>query len=126
MAEAQFTTGCGREVFLERLDIRTSTLGILEGSAETIRAEVLQRIPDEVSSGYGQTGLLLHEPPPGPLPAFTYFMQLHSYVPLKPDADCSSMVAVWFDDALPADLPGELAAQVRRITWEEHAVDGVY
>jgi hypothetical protein len=126
MADPRYTTGCGRQVYLERLDIRTTTLGILEGSAETIRAEVLQRIPDEVGSGYGQTGMLLHEPPLGALPAFTYFMQLHSYDPLAPEGDFSSLVAVWFADALPANLQAELVAQVRRIKWDEHAVDGVY
>lgn len=126
MAEAPFTTGCGREVFLERLDIRTTTLGILEGRAETIRAEVLQRIPVEVCKGYGQTGLLLYEPPPGALPAFTYFMQLHSYDALAPEGDFSSLVAVWFADALPTDLRAELKAQVQRVRWEKHAVDGVY
>lgn len=126
MAEAPFTTGCGRQVYLERLDIRTTTLGILEGSAETIRAEVLQRIPNEVSKNYGHTGLLLHEPPPGELPAYTFLLQLHSYVPLKPDADCSSMVVVWLADALPALLREELAIQVQRIEWEKHAVDGLH
>lgn len=126
MTEPPFTTGCGRQVYLERLDIRTTTLGILEGSTETIRADVLQRIPDEVSKKYGHTGLLMHEPPLGALPAFTYFMQLHSYAALTPEADFSSLVAVWFADALPANLQGELAVQVQRIEWEMHAVDGVY
>lgn len=53
MTEPPYTTGCGRQVFLAGLDICTSALGILEGRAETIRTEVLQRIPDEVSHGYG-------------------------------------------------------------------------
>jgi hypothetical protein len=126
MTEPPFTTGCGRQVCLERLDIRTTTLGYLEGSAETIRAEVLQRIPDEVSKKYGQTGLLLHEPPPGALPAFTYFMQLHSYAALAPEGDFSSLMVVWFDGALPVDLRTELAAQVERVEWSKWAKDGVY
>lgn len=126
MNEPPFTTGCGREVHLERLDIRTTTLGILEGSAETIRAEVLDRIPDEVSKKYGHTGLLLQQPPPGPLPAFTYFMQLQSYAALTPDGDFSSLVVVWFSDSLPADLQGVLEAQMRRIEWARWAMDGVY
>lgn len=126
MTEQPFTTGSGCQVYLERLDIRTTTLGILEGSAETIRAEVLQRIPDEVSKKYGHTGLLLHEPPAGALPVFTYFMQLHSSAALTPDGDFSSLVVVRFSDSLPADLQAELAAQVRRIEWEKNAVDGIY
>lgn len=126
MTEPPFTTGCGCQVYLERLDIRTTTLGILEGSAETIRAEVLQRIPDEVSKNYGHTGLLLHEPPPGALPDYTMLMQLNSYSALNPDGDFSSLVVVWFSDALPAELPGELAAQVQRIEWARWARDGVY
>lgn len=121
-----FTTGCGRLVLLERLDIRTTKLGILEGSAETIRAEVLQRIPGEVSKKYGKTGLLLHEPPPGALPNYTYLMQLHSHDALAPEGDFSSLVAVWFADSLPANLDAEVAAQVRSIEWELHAVDGEY
>lgn len=126
MTEPPFTTGCGRQVYLERLDIRTTTLGILEGSAESIRAEVLQRIPGEVSNGYGHTGLLLHEPPPGPLPSLTYFMQLHSAVALAPEGDFSSLVVVWLADALPADLQADLEAQVQLIEWEQWARDGVY
>lgn len=126
MTEPPFTTGCGRLVHLERLDIRTTTLGIFEGSAETIRAEVLLRIPDEVSSGYGHTGLLLHEPPPGPLPKYTYFTQLQSYVALGPEGDFSSLVVVWFAETLPVDLQAELEAQVQRVEWARWAKDGVY
>lgn len=126
MTEPPFTTGCGRRVYLERLDIRKTTLGILEGSAETIRVEVLQCIPEEVRKKYGQTGLFLHEVQSGGLLAFTYFMQLHSYSALTPGGDFSSLVVVWFADSLPANLDAEVAAQVHSIEWELHAVDGKY
>src|SRR5687768_6009711 len=126
MSSKSFTTSSGRKVYFEQLHIRRSSLGFLEGSAAAIRTEVLRRLPAEVTRTFGQTGLLLREPPDGPLPAFTFFVQLHSYTPVKPGADCSSLVVVWFADALPDCLPAELAAQLQGIQWETYAKDGDY
>ena len=126
MSDQSFTTSSGRKVYFEQLLIRSSTLGFLEGSAASIRAEILRRLPDEVTRIYGQTGLLLRDPPDGPLPAFTFFVQLHSYTPVKLGADCSSLVIVWFADALPDCLPAELVTQLQGIEWERHAKDGNY
>lgn len=126
MTEPPFTTGCGRQVYLERLDIRTTKLGYLEGSPEMIRADLLEHLPSEVCKKYGQTGLMLHKPPSAALPVFTFFMQLHCHDALTPEGDFSSLVVVWFDDSLPADLQAELAAQVERVEWELQAADGLY
>jgi hypothetical protein len=126
MSDQSFTTSSGRKVYFEQLRIRASALGFLEGSAASIRSEVLRSLPEEVSRTYGQTGLLLREPPAGPLPAFTFFVQLASYTPVVPGADCSSLVVVWFADALPDCLPAELGTQLQGIEWERYAKDGNY
>lgn len=123
MSETRFATSTGRSVRLDQLRIRTSTLGYLEGTPERIRHEVLKGIPDEVR-GFGWTGLLLHEPPPGPLPMYTYFLALHSEVPLSAENSFSSLVSVWFADSLPRALESELADHVQRIDWDKRAVDG--
>jgi len=121
-----FTSSSGRKLFFEQLHIELSGLGFLEGKPELIRAEVLRMIPGRISRKYGNTGLLLREPPAGQLPRFTFFAQLHSHAPIKPGFDCSSMVVVWFAEALPGHLATELAAQINGIDWERHAKDGNY
>jgi hypothetical protein len=126
MSDRSFITSSGRKVYFEQLHVRTSSLGFLEGSAEAIRTEVLRRLPDEVAQTYGRTGLLLREPAAGPLPSYTFFVQLHSYTPVKPGADCSSLVVVWFSDALPDSLSAELATQLQGVEWERYAKDGNY
>lgn len=126
VAAQSFITSSGRKVYFEQLHIRTSSLGFLEGSAAAIRTEVVRRLPTEIARTFGQTGLLLRQPPDGPLPTFTFFVQLHSYTPVKPGADCSSLVVVWFADALPDCLPAELTTQLHGIEWETHAKDGNY
>lgn len=126
MSDRSFITSSGRKVYFEQLHVRSSSLGFLEGSAETIRTEVLRRLPDEVARTYGRTGLLVREPTAGPLPSYTFFLQLHSYTPVKPGADCSSLVVVWFSDALPDSLSAELATQLQGVEWERYAKDGHY
>jgi len=69
---------------------------------------------------------LLHEPPLGTLPAFTFFMQLHSGVALAPEGDFSSLVVVWFADALPPTcrlIWSPMCGASRGGQW---ARDGVY
>ena len=116
----------GRKVYFEQLHIRSSTLGFLEGRAEAIRTEVIRRLPDEIARTYGCTGLLLREPAAGPLPSYTFFVELHSHSPVKPGADCSSLVVVWFSDSLPESLSSELMKELEGIEWERYAKDGYY
>jgi hypothetical protein len=126
MFDKSFTTSSGRKVHFQQLRIRTSDLGFLEGSAASIRSAVLSHLPEEIARTFGHTGLLLREPAPGPLPAYTFFVQLHSYTPIQPGADSSSLVVVWFGADLPECLPAELAAQMQGIEWERYAKDGNY
>jgi hypothetical protein len=126
MSEQSFTTSSGRRVVFEQLHIRTSTLDFLGGSPERIRSEVLSRLPDEIAHTYGQTGLLVREPAAGSLPTYTFVVHLYSYTPVKPGADCSSLVVVWFANDLPDSLSAELAAQLQGVEWERYAEDGSY
>src|ERR1035438_4503125 len=125
MQNQSFTTASGRKVYFQQLHIRTSSLGFLEGSAATIRSEVLRRLPDEIKRTFGQTGLLLREPPAGPLPTFTFLVDLLSYKPVEPGFDCSALVVVWFADALPDSLPTELVRQIEGIEGEKYARDEI-
>ncbi|MFZ4682817.1 MAG: hypothetical protein ACOYMS_09960, partial [Terrimicrobiaceae bacterium] len=117
MSKLSFTTGSGRKVYFEQLTIRISSLGFLEGSPERIRSAVLRRLPGEVCGVSGQWGLFLREPPPGPLPAFTFIAQFHS-APIGAEANSSSLVVVWFANTLPDCLPVELLTQLEGIEWE--------
>ena len=126
MSYQPFSTSSGRKLYFDQLHIRTSDLGFLMGSAAAIRTEVLRRLPAEVTRTFGQSGLLLQEPPDGRLPTFTFFVKLHSYTPVKPPADYSSLVVVWFADALPDCLPAELATRLQDIEWDKYAKDGDY
>jgi hypothetical protein len=116
-----------RRVYLRQMEIRVSTLDYLAGDPLKIRAHVLEQMPNRVKDKYGQTtGLLLNEPPPGPLPTYAFFVLLRSLEPVKPSADFSSLVVVWFEDSLPENVPAVLAARLDGIDWEKHAVDGEY
>jgi hypothetical protein len=125
MRTQSFTTASGRKVYFEQLHIRRSSLCFLAGSAETIRSEVLRRLPDEAECKFGQSGLLLREPPAGRLPIFTFLAELDGS-PIKPGFDCSSLVVVWFADALPDSLSAELTRQIEGIEWEKYARDNLY
>src|SRR5258707_10247082 len=99
MRDGWFKLASGRDVLLQQFHVRASALEFLEGSPERIRAEVLRKLPAEVGNRYGNTGSLLHEPTEGPLPAYTFFADLHSYEPIQPGADCSHLVVCWFGDS---------------------------
>lgn len=126
MSDGWFKLASGRDVLLEQFHVQSSALGFLEGSPERIRAEVLRNLPAEVSKRYGNTGLLLREPAAGPLPAYAFFADLHSYEPVQPGADCSHLVVCWFGDSLPESVRGVVASQLETLDWNKYAKDGQY
>lgn len=76
MRDGWFKLTSGRDVLLHQFHARSSELEFLEGRPDLIRAEVLRKMPKQVSERYGHTGFLLREPPPGRLPAYTFFADL--------------------------------------------------
>jgi hypothetical protein len=126
MRDGWFTLASGRDVTLQQFHARASALEFLEGSPELIRAEVLRKLPMEVSERYGHTGFLLREPPPGPLPPYTFFADLHCYEPVHAGADCSHLVVCWFGESLPESIRGAVASQLETLNWERYAKDGHY
>jgi hypothetical protein len=126
MKVARFQVGPDREVVLLQLHIRAVTLGFLAGSHDVIRRELLTRLPKLVSELAGpNTTFVLAADPPSPLPNYLYLADCTSG-PVRTQADFSSLVVVWFHDWLEENLDESLAAKIRSIDWNAHAVDGYF
>ncbi len=126
MYDGSFILASGREVLLEQFHVRVSELGFLEGSPDAIRHEVIRRLPEEVSDLFGYTGFLLHEPPPGRLPAYTFFADLHSLEPIHAGADGSDLVVCWFGHSLPESIRSVVASELEGVDWDSYAKDVYY
>jgi len=125
-ARISFSTTSGRKVHFESLSIEESTLGWMEGSLFLHREHTLERLTKTASREFGVAGILLQEPPPGPLPAFMCRASFHCNEPIQPENDCSSLDLVWFSDSLPSDLQQELRSRFKDVNWEAYAKDGCY
>jgi hypothetical protein len=109
------------------------SLGALEGSYEGIRRGVLVAIQDEAKKIYGQTGIFTNESKVAHgkellrinLPPYTTTLLLKGK-PLTSKGVFSKLVAVFFSNALPVNLPEEIALQVGTIddqAWKKAAKD---
>ena len=125
-ARISFSTTSGRKVHFESLSIEESTLGWMEGSLFLHREHTLERLTKAAESESRVAGILLQEPPHGPLPAFKCRASFHCNEPIEPENDCSSLDLVWFSDSLPTDLQQELRSRFKDVNWEAHAKDGIY
>jgi Protein of unknown function (DUF3293) len=125
-ARISFLTTSGRKVHFESLSIEESNLGWMEGSLFLHREHTLERLTKTAEREFGVAGILLQEPPPGPLPAFKYRASFHCNEPIEPENDCSSLDLVWFSDSLPSDLQLELRSRFKDVNWEAYAKDGIY
>ena len=121
-----FITSSGKRVHLEALHIELSLIGFMEGDPLYIREEILGRLQKTIDRKLGNTGLLLVEPPPGPLPLYTLYASFHCPEPIQSGNDCSSLTLVWFSDSLPSDLQQELRTRFKDVNWEAYAKDGIY
>ena len=123
-----FKTRCGRDVLLGRVHIRAFAYHHLEGRANLIRKDVLDRLPKDVARIFpGNTGLFI-EPLNGPddeYPALIYFCEFTCYQAVR-DGDCSSLTAVWFANDLSQPIPDFLKPRVLALDWAAHAVDGYW
>jgi hypothetical protein len=122
MHDGWFKLASGRTVSLQQFHIRVSEQGFLLGSAERIRAEVLSSLRGE----YGlSNALVLREPPPGRLPAYTFIAEF-SGERLSPGADCSGLFVCWFGTSLPESIRAFVGSQLEMLDWEKHARDHSY
>ncbi|WP_213957116.1 hypothetical protein [Variovorax sp. dw_954] len=122
---ATIKLGSGRVVLVEQVHIELSTLGVLEGSFETVRQQVLADLPNRARTLFpGTAGLSIAPVGAGELPVYTVFIALHSDEPLG-DGDFSSLVHCWMTDQLPSDLPSHIEAAIRPIEWDRWAADGL-
>jgi hypothetical protein len=119
-----FISTSGRRAQFEAIHVEISLIGVLEGDLLFIRDHLLERMTKTVSRKFGNTGLLLREPPPGPLPTYAFFAQFCSD-PINKEFDGSSLTIVWFSDSIPPDIGRELLLQFQGVDWERYATDGI-
>lgn len=120
-----FSTATGQRVSFRQLTIRDTTQGYLEGSG--IYDDIRARIGETVADVFGQDVTFHVEWPSqsGPLPAFTWLLDLVCYE-ASSNHDFTQLVLVRFFDALPRDLPQELAAIIGAQDWESNASGGCF
>ena len=122
-----FTTKCGRDVLLDAIHIRPFDAGYLEGEPRRIREQVLDELPRTAKRLLPGTVGLFIEPlttADDKYPPLVYFCDFTCFSSIHPNADCSSMTAVWFAENLSQPLPEFIALRVGQIDWASHAIDG--
>lgn len=120
----QISLDSGRVVLVEQFHIELSTLGVLEGTFEAVRRQVLSDLPNRARALFpGTEGLGIAPAGTNELLMYTVFVALYSDLPLG-DGDFSSMVHCWMTDQIPTDLPGHIEENVRSIEWDRWATDG--
>ena len=121
---------CGREVNLEGCCIAPSTLGVIEGSIEDIRDDIIKRLPERVREHFpactgGHCGLFIKPVPEGELPAYTFMVDLVCYQSVSdPSNDISSLIVCWLGDDVETSLPDLIDREISSVDWERYAVDG--
>jgi hypothetical protein len=124
MSDGLFKLASGRDVNLEEFHVQITGLGYLQGRPSL--QDVLRELPANVSRIFGtDRPLLVHEPPPGPLPSYTLYAWLNSS-PLHPEADCSILIVCWFDNNLPESVRSCVASQLATLDWDSHAKDAYF
>jgi hypothetical protein len=121
----EYRLDCGRDVLVEEIRITPSTLGYFAGSGDTIRHEVIKRLPNRVMDQFsGHGGFLIKPVSEGELPAYTIMVALVSNEPVSdPAADTSSLLLCWLCDDIETSLPEMIEREIRAVEWVKHAVD---
>lgn len=124
--ETRFKLRSGRAVRIQQIYIQLSLLGFLERNPERIRNIILQELPQRARKAVPSWGgIVIRDPPPGPLPLFTVFVDLESE-PVRSRSHCSSLVVVWFTDTFPRNLYDHIKSQIEGVDWDQYAKDGDY
>src|SRR5690348_9742085 len=104
MEPGWYTLATGRQVWLQRVHIRRSAMGIMLGKPEQVREEVLGRLPTDVELVFGSVpGVFLYSPPDGPLPRYLVMAEYLSPQPVNEGADLSMLIVCWFSDDTTLD-----------------------
>jgi len=121
----EYRLDCGRTVYVEECHISLSTLGHFAGSADAIRAEVINRLTERAFEHFPSSGSVFVKPlPEGELPAFTFMVSLICRQPVfDPHSDFSSLVVCWLSDDIETSLPELIEREIRGIHWDKLAVD---
>jgi len=59
-------------------------------------------------------------------PQLIYFCDFTCFNAVNPDADCSSLTAVWFADDMNRPIPDFLRPRIAALDWAKHAADGYW
>jgi hypothetical protein len=125
MDDGLFTLTSGRDVNLDEFHVHESARGYLQGKPNL--QDALRELPANVSRIFGDNrAVLAREPPPGPLPFYTFYAHLHSSEPLHPEADFSELIICWFDNNLPESVRSCVASQLTTLDWDGHAKDAYF
>lgn len=125
----EFTTKCGRKVYLEGVHFCAFASGVYEGNPATVRGVVLDGMADWARRIFGSATGVWIEPltdPADKCPNLVYFCQFICYQPISPPADCSALVACWFADEVAEPVRDFIAARIAMIDWGQHAADGYW
>ncbi len=110
MSDGLFKLASGRDVNLDEFHAHESARGYLQGKPNF--EDALRELPANVSRIFGDDGALwVNEPPPGPLPFYTFYAHLRSPEPLHPEADYSELIVCWFGNNLPESVRSCVAPQ---------------
>jgi hypothetical protein len=125
MSDGLFKLASGRDVNLDEFHVHESARGYLQGKPNL--QDVLRELPAKVSQIFGGDGALwVNEPPPGPLPFYTFYAHFHSSEPLHPEADYSVLIVCWFGKNLPESVRSCVASQLTTLDWDSHAEDAYF
>lgn len=118
------TLADGRTVELLQLRMRVADLDYMAGDPESIRANVLKRLPDFARMTAGRPiNVLILPPPPGRLPPWVVVAELRCRKPKNPSADCSILALCWFAADLSQSPVDMLAGHLAGIAWDDHALE---
>jgi hypothetical protein len=125
MSDGLFTLASGRDVNLDEFHVHESARGYLQGRPSL--QDALHDLRYNVSRIFGDDrALLVREPPPGPLPFYTFYTHVHSPEHLNPEADCSELIICWFHNNLPESVRSCVASQLTTLDWDSHAKDAYF
>ncbi|MEQ8785640.1 MAG: hypothetical protein RIC55_05055 [Pirellulaceae bacterium] len=140
----------GLEVYLDCLFQYRTYAGLLEGQpTRRLNARLIQRAleyaadklwmggtphlltPPEVAIGAGRdesiSGNLDHADEPATLPPIVCLGTFESFAPARhPDADCSSLRVVWFQEEFGEPVEAAVLEQLQAIDWKTVATDGYW
>ena len=141
MREAIFTFACGRKVFMEKLDMKYTYHGLIDGSFESSSRSMRRNMHRHIHTlfrfnTHEPLPLVVHDDGQSEFPKHHWLAYFYSGRPtiLPEDNDPrpgypiqSELYVTWFTDELPSvSLHLFVQKQLIGIRWDEHAEDFEY